>query len=293
MKFVPRGSQFCRLAFIKWGSGQRLPCPHIRPGLLAWSPDGKDGCVDEDQANERPRFCPGRRWGELVSGELLDPNRSQVIMSTDGSYLPSGKRIAGSATSVDMLEDLIGWAHKGGVYLRGPRPRVWVIGAAVRPLAGSVEQDPEALCEGLGQALARLVNRGWELAGTGAGAYRLARGTGPARVDVEVLAERRNQPASGLAGSAALPHPTQRGRGAALVLRPGARPRGHRPSILVACLPAAKPTPNRPNPGVDVGCTTGPTARPGPQNRGPCQSRRSLRIPPRSALRVLARMVVR
>lgn len=124
-----------------------------------------------------------------MSGELLDPNRSQVIISTDGSYLPSGERLTGSVDSVDKLETLIGWAHERRGLLRGARPRVWVIGAAVRPLAGSVEQDPEALCEGLGQALARLVNRGWELAGTGAGAYRLARGTGPARVDVEVLAE--------------------------------------------------------------------------------------------------------
>lgn len=117
-----------------------------------------------------------------------DLSRSQVIISTDGSYLPDGERLTGPVDSIEKLDTLITWAHDKRGLLQGDHPRLWVIGAAVRPLAGPAGAPP-AIPDGLGQALAGLVGRGWELAGTAAGAYRLSRGSGKRRISVEVVAQ--------------------------------------------------------------------------------------------------------
>ncbi|MDA0252549.1 MAG: hypothetical protein O2892_15360 [Actinomycetota bacterium] len=101
--------------------------------------------------------------------------------------------------SIDKLEAFLSWAHGKRGLLRESDSRLWVIGAAVRSLAGSAAGagSLEDLHDRLGQALAGLVSRGWELAGAGAGAYRLARGVGVSRVSVQVLAQSQSWLAGG------------------------------------------------------------------------------------------------
>lgn len=112
-----------------------------------------------------------------------DLDRALIIVSSDGSFLPSGQRLTGPVDSIAKLETLITWAQDQRGLLRGDHARVWVVGAAAAAVAGEGATD-------LGPALAGLVSRGWELAGIGGGAYRLGRGEGsPSRVEVVAEAQ--------------------------------------------------------------------------------------------------------
>ncbi len=123
----------------------------------------------------------------MNSVSAADPDRSVVIVASDGSHLPSGMGLTGPVTSMDKLESLIVWARDKRGCLLGESARVWVVGAAVRQLTGqsTIGEDVD---EQLGRALAGLVSRGWELSGAD-GRLVVARGSGPGRIGIEVVAE--------------------------------------------------------------------------------------------------------
>lgn len=123
----------------------------------------------------------------MNSVSAADPDRSVVIVASDGSHLPSGMGLTGPVTSMDKLESLIVWARDKRGCLQGESARVWVVGAAVRQLTGQ-SRIGEDVDEQLGRALAGLVSRGWELSGAD-GRLVVARGSGPGRISVDVVAE--------------------------------------------------------------------------------------------------------
>ena len=122
-----------------------------------------------------------------------------VIVSEDGSFSLEGERLTGPVDSVDKLETLIGWAHKRG--LLAPLPptpgeesvpaRVWVIGAGSDLLFGPVSGEGGALTDQLGQVLAPLIGRGWELRRGIGPSVVLSRHVGEQQLCVEVSAEPR------------------------------------------------------------------------------------------------------
>lgn len=124
-----------------------------------------------------------------------DADLSVVIIASDGSYVPSGAGLTGPVTSVDKLESLIVWAREKRGLLQGRCPRVWVVGAAVRQLAG--DDVNVGIDELVGRALSGLVTRGWELSG-GGGRFLLARGGSDSdRLSVEVVIEEQPWLAAG------------------------------------------------------------------------------------------------
>ncbi len=121
--------------------------------------------------------------------------RHVVVITPAGSFTATGDRLTGPVDAVDKLEKLIDWAHQRGG-LRAlpaegegdPEPaRLWLVGGAGALLAG----DPAGVdvTDGIGQALAPLVTRGWELSARPTRALMLSRGQGAQRICVEVLAE--------------------------------------------------------------------------------------------------------
>ena len=136
-----------------------------------------------------------------ASPSTSDVDRLVVIVTAAGSFTAAGERLTGPVDSVDKLEKLIEWAHNRG--LLQPQPiigagesaeaepaRVWVVGTGCRQLIGASDTDSHDLIE-IGQSLAPLVGRSWELRRGGGPAVVLARGVAPQRVSVEVVAESR------------------------------------------------------------------------------------------------------
>lgn len=148
-----------------------------------------------------------------MSGPVLSVDRHIVIVTSDGSFTVAGERLTGAVDTVDKLEKLIEWAHQRG----GLQPlldsgesepaRVWLVGGACDLLAGTSDGEASQL---IGQALAPLVTRGWELRGRPTTALMLTRGQGAQRISVEVLAERRPWLAGG--DAAAVENPGELGR---------------------------------------------------------------------------------
>ena len=125
-------------------------------------------------------------------------DRHVVIVTAAGSFTAAGERLTGPVDAVDKLEKLIEWAHnrgglqpirQAGVGADAEPARVWVVGAACGLLIGSSSDASEDMIEKIGRALAPLVARGWELRSGPATGLLLARGRGPQRLAVEVLAE--------------------------------------------------------------------------------------------------------
>lgn len=120
-----------------------------------------------------------------------------VIVSKEGSFTPAGERLSGPVDSVDKLETLIEWAQKRDL-LTPLAPadgddsvpaRVWVIGAGCDLLLGTAPKDGGALTDRLGQVLAPLIGRGWDLrAGVGPSVI-LSRHVKAQQFSVEVSAE--------------------------------------------------------------------------------------------------------
>ena len=144
----------------------------------------------------------------------LAVDRHVVIVSAAGSFTTDGHRLTGPVDSVDKLEKLIEWAYDRDLLQPIPAvpadddddddgdndpARVWVVGAACRQLIGPGRDtdDRGELVERMGQSLASLVGRGWELRRGVGHTVVLARGVAPQRVSVEIMAE----PAPWLAGN--------------------------------------------------------------------------------------------
>lgn len=141
----------------------------------------------------------------------LVADRHVVIVTTSGTFTVNGRSLTKQPVdSVDKLEKLIGWAlsrgglqavPRGGAGYEAATPgRVWVVGDAWRNLVGAggrIDQsgsgavDPTALGELVGQALAALVTRGWELRSRRPCSFVLARTLQGERTEVEVLVEPR------------------------------------------------------------------------------------------------------
>ena len=123
-------------------------------------------------------------------------DRHVVIVTAAGSFTAAGERLTGRVDAIDKLEQLIDWAHqRGGLQ---PLPagdgdtepgRVWLVGGACGVLSGSHAAADVAVAEQIGQALAPLVTRGWELRARPTTALMLTRGQGAQRLSVEILAE--------------------------------------------------------------------------------------------------------
>ena len=132
-------------------------------------------------------------------------DRHVVIVTAAGSFTAAGEGLTGPVDAVDKLEKLIDWAHqRGGLQpLVGDGdsepPRVWLVGGACSLLIGSPVASNAVVAERLGQALAPLVTRGWELRARPTTAFMLTRGQGAQRLCVEILAE----PQPWLAGGSA------------------------------------------------------------------------------------------
>ena len=146
-----------------------------------------------------------------MNAPAVSVDRHVVIVNAAGSFTAAGERLTGRVDAVDKLEKLIEWAHQRG----GLQPvraagegadvepaRVWVVGGACSLLVGSSGDAGEDLTEQIGQALAPLVTRGWELRATPTKALVLARGQGAQRLSVEVLAEPHPWLAAGAAAVA-------------------------------------------------------------------------------------------
>lgn len=135
-------------------------------------------------------------------------DRHVVIVTAAGSFTVAGERLTGPVDAVDKLEKLIDWAHQRG----GLQPlrdagedgdaepaRVWLVGSACDLLAGPTAAADVDLTEQIGQALAPLVTRGWELRARPTTALMLTRSQGAQRLSVEILAESRPWLAGGTA----------------------------------------------------------------------------------------------
>ncbi|MEE3755225.1 hypothetical protein [Mycobacterium intracellulare] len=121
--------------------------------------------------------------------------RHVLIVTRAGAFTAAGKKLSEPVDSAAKLGKLILWAahpKRGGLQ---PFPgtgeellpaRVWLLGDAVELLAAS---NADSDGGSLGQALAPLVDDGWELRGGAGSAVVLAHGHDPNRVVVEVLAE--------------------------------------------------------------------------------------------------------
>ena len=145
-------------------------------------------------------------------------DRHVVIVTAAGSFTAAGERLTGPVDDVDKLEKLIGWVHQRGGLQSLPAAadgetepaRVWLVGAAGSILVDSRDSTEGAETERIGQALASLVTRGWELRARPTGALMLTRGQGAQRLCVEVLAEPQPWLAAGSADVAE--DPTELGR---------------------------------------------------------------------------------
>lgn len=134
-----------------------------------------------------------------------DVGRHVLIVTTEGSFTVTGRRLSGPVDTAGKLGKLILWAaHKLGGLQPIPRSadqpdpaRVWVSGSAVALLTSESDDHTGAPIQRLGQGLAPLVDEGWELRGGTGPAVVLAHGRGPQRVVVEVLAERQPWLAAG------------------------------------------------------------------------------------------------
>src|SRR4051794_1923182 len=107
-----------------------------------------------------------------MNRDAASVDRHVVIVTAAGSFTAAGERLTGPVDAVDKLEKLIDWAHqRGGLQpVRDaaedvdPEPaRVWVVGGGCGLLAGSAAAADVEVTERIGQALAPLVTRGWEL----------------------------------------------------------------------------------------------------------------------------------
>lgn len=124
--------------------------------------------------------------------------RHVVIVTGAGAFTVGGDVLTGPVDCVDKLEKLIEWAHGSRGLLQSipagdgdvDPARIWVVGAGCRQL---ITRDPGAgesgLVEQLGQSLAPLVGRGWELRARKGHTVVLSRGVGGQRISVEILAE--------------------------------------------------------------------------------------------------------
>ncbi|WP_241474167.1 hypothetical protein [Mycolicibacterium neoaurum] len=135
-------------------------------------------------------------------------DRHVVIVTSAGSFTAAGERLTGPVDDVDKLETLISWAYGRGDLQPLPvagdseaePARVWLVGAAGRILVdsqGIMAESEAAETERVGQAVAALVTRGWELRARPTGALTLSRSTGAQRIRVEILAEERPWLAAG------------------------------------------------------------------------------------------------
>jgi len=145
-------------------------------------------------------------------------DRHVVIVTAAGSFTAAGERLTGPVDDVDKLEKLIGWVRQRGGLQPLPSAadgdtepaRVWLVGAAGSILVDSRGSAVGAETERIGQALASLVTRGWELRARPTGALMLTRGQGAQRLCVEVLVEPQPWLAAGSADVAE--DPTELGR---------------------------------------------------------------------------------
>lgn len=128
--------------------------------------------------------------------DAIEIGRHALILTTAGSFTVAGRRLADAVDTADKLGKLIVWAaqKRGGLK---PLPlagellpaRVWVVGSAVALLAGDAADDDRDAAGRLSLTLAPLVEQGWELRRGKGPSVIVARGRGPERLEVEILAE--------------------------------------------------------------------------------------------------------
>lgn len=133
-------------------------------------------------------------------------DRHVVIVAAAGSFTVAGERLTGPVDSGDKLVRLIEWAQPRGLLELlsaptrdgGQEPgRLWLIGEACELLGPAAEAAD--LREQLGNALAPLVARGWELRADLPSSLTVSRGRGAERRSVRILAEPRPWLAGGCA----------------------------------------------------------------------------------------------
>lgn len=133
-----------------------------------------------------------------------------LIVAGEGSFTTAGERLSGPVDSVEKLAKLIEWADKRGLLTISATDevgedfaaRVWVVGAGCDLLLGTAHEGVEARTEQLGQVLAPLIGRGWDLRpGTGPSVV-LTRHSGRQSVSVEVTVEPRPWLSADLGGAA-------------------------------------------------------------------------------------------
>ena len=125
-------------------------------------------------------------------------DRHVVIVTAAGSFTAVGERLTETVDAVDKLEKLIDWAHQRGG-LQPLREAGWTSIPSLRECGWSAAHAicwpapprPRRRIEQMGQALAPLVTRGWELRARPTTALILTRSQGAQRLSVEILAEPR------------------------------------------------------------------------------------------------------
>ncbi|OKH76715.1 hypothetical protein EB73_02145 [Mycobacterium sp. SWH-M3] len=136
----------------------------------------------------------------------IEIGRHVLILTPTGTFTIAGRRLAGPVDTADKLGKLILWAadkKRGGLQpIPGPGDnpdpaRVWVVGGAVRLLTGTPDDSTHNPADHLAQALAPLVDDGWEMRKGSGPAVVLARGRDAERVLVEIFAEQQPWLAAG------------------------------------------------------------------------------------------------
>jgi DNA-directed RNA polymerase specialized sigma24 family protein len=126
-----------------------------------------------------------------------------VVVTAEGSFTPSGRRLTGPVSDAEKLHTLIGWAAGRGLLQplstaddRESVPgRVWVVGPAWMALAGiaaadgTPDPDSAAVPALLSATLGMLAAKGWEVRGSRGGSFAISRTDGGIRLSVELLVE--------------------------------------------------------------------------------------------------------
>ncbi|RYE38361.1 MAG: hypothetical protein EOP24_47180, partial [Hyphomicrobiales bacterium] len=160
-------------------------------------PDALDLPASEIEPTATPRTPV---WEALPAGEEADGHA--LIVTSDGTYTPSGRELTGPVDSVEKLDKLIRWAALTPL---GAPAQIWIVGQAACELLGWIidpgseddVDDMEALRNRaateltavLHATLTPLLSAGWELRGEPGHVVHLSRSIGNFTSMVDVVIE--------------------------------------------------------------------------------------------------------